>query len=201
MSKKNYGKYHTAVGKYETHNIDTFEKVTINGVTLLNHNVCDGFIEEFNGCDCIYAEIAWFDGYSKFIEETSAQNTSYLDYLSGIKSVIEKMNVPTFILGGKKVHKILKAKNQKDISFVFHNNYKTCYSVYNVNIEDLDFNNEIEAREYISKKYNKILDFSCGYGIILKDILKQNKQAVLSDINNDCLNYIKTTLEEGGFNE
>jgi hypothetical protein len=192
-------KYHSAVGKYTNTNIldSEFKTEEIKDITIIHHNICDGIRKEFLDCDCIYSEISWKNGYSKFIENTIAGATTFFDYINSINSVIKLLKLPTFILCGSQIIRYLEPDDVINISFKFHNNYKTCFALFNVDhCLDYDSLNEFDIRDYVANKYTNILDFSCGYGIILNSITKYNKKAVVSDINTNCLRYIKEALSD-----
>lgn len=195
-TRKGYGLYHTAVGTYQTKQYTPLDGIyRSDNITAFTWDACRGYHDAFGKADCIYIEPSWLNGYKKFIAGTEAQNTTYKNYLDGIKQIIYKLNVPTFCLCGSQVCKMLKPDVIHAIDFVFHNS-KTEMAIWNVS-EPLPFHTEVEAREWVCDKYNCILDFSCGYGIIAEPVLSHNKKAILTDINPDCIRYIvdKYSLE------
>lgn len=189
IDRNSYGKYHTAIGSAEIKHAEIEPGIYRSPqFTSFVWNVCDGFHEEFKTADCIFVEPSWLHGYGKFTKGTEADGTTYHDYLEGIKDIINRLNVPTFLLCGKQVCTMLKPDREKEIQFLFHK-MSTSVAVFNTK-EALPFQNEIELREYVAEKFNCILDFSCGYGILAKHILRQNKKAILTDINTDCIRYL-----------
>lgn len=64
--------------------------------------------------------------------------------------------------------------------------------VYNYDADISFLNNEEQARDFVARNFNTILDFSCGYGAIAYYIQGYEKQGILSDINVDCVCYIKS---------
>lgn len=188
-NRDGYGKYHTAVGEYHTKVASPIVGIyRSDNITAFTWDVCNGFHNEFSNADCIYVEPSWLQGYKKFIAGTEAQNTKYKNYLDGIREIVKRLNVPTFLLCGYQVCKMLKPPIVYEMHFVFHG-CKTYMAIYNTE-SNLPFTNEVEAREYVSEKYNCILDFSCGYGTIADPVVRNNKKAILSDINTDCIHYI-----------
>ncbi|MBQ4142813.1 MAG: hypothetical protein IJD43_04985 [Thermoguttaceae bacterium] len=193
---KEYGKYHTAVGNYQE--VRACKDIGIRRseyLTTFVWDVCKGVHEEFRAADCIYVEPSWLHGYQKFTKGTSAEGSVYKDYLNGLTMIIKELNLPTFVLCGEQVCKMLKAPQRKYIDFVFHK-MKAPFGIWNVD-GPLPFSNEIEAREYVARNFNTILDCSCGYGIIAPNILKHGKKAILTDINPDCISYVYNEFIRG----
>lgn len=60
-----------------------------------------------------------------------------------------------------------------------------------------DCKNELELRDFVCSKYKKPLVFCCGYG----NLLNHTNSAIVSDINDECLHYIKQRLEGDCKNE
>lgn len=187
--KATYGKYHTAVGKYETKTSKSLDGIYRSQlVTSFVWDVCNGMNEEFKSANCIFVEPSWMKGYHKFTNGTIAENSTFRQYLNGIQSIIKSLKVPTFLLCGKQVCQMLKPDFTMQIYFLYHD-YITEMAIWNVK-ENLPFQNEVQARDYISQKYDYILDFSCGYGSIADPAIQKGKHVILSDINTDCIEYI-----------
>ena len=71
-----------------------------------------------------------------------------------------------------------------------HGGYKCFYAIYNYNVEITGITEQFGMIDYVCKNFDCILDFCCGYGIIVKDAIKYNKNCILSDINLSCLDWI-----------
>lgn len=153
------------------------------------HDICKGVDERFKKCDAIHSEIAWRAGYDKFIDNTIASDTTFDDYINGIVSVCRELSVPAFIVCGKAMLKKMNPDAILKIKYTFHN-CDAYYAIYNYNGEMEGVFDEYSGRDWVAKTFNCILDPCCGYGIIANDIIKHNKQGVLSDINVECLEYI-----------
>lgn len=188
-NRENYGKYHTAVGDYSLKDVYDISGIyRSDNITTFTWDVCKGFHQEFAKADCIYVEPSWLPGYKKFTAGTEAENSTYKNYVAGIKEIVKKLNVPTFCLCGYQGCKMLKPDIIYEMYFVFHD-CKTYMAIWNVD-GNIPFGNEVEARKYVAQKYNCILDFSCGYGIVADEVVKNGKKVILSDISSDCIHYI-----------
>lgn len=157
------------------------------------HDVCDDSIpEEFRLAKAIHVVIPWTAGYNKFVEHTIARNTSFRDYLNGVMRIIDTLNVPTFILSGKQIARILKPIRQHDV-YMSGYGVRSIYSVWNYGGLLPDSSNEIE--DFVGENFDWVLDFSCGYG----EVMEHCKKAVLTDVNTGCIAYIvnKYGLKEG----
>lgn len=61
-----------------------------------------------------------------------------------------------------------------------------------------DCKNKLELRDFVCSKYKKPLVFCCGgYG----NLLNHTNSAIVSNINDECLHYIKQRLEGDCKNE
>lgn len=142
--------------------------------------------EEFWRADVIYALIAWRAGYKKFTENTIAKNTSFAQYLLGIQNIIKALRVPSFIMCGKDILKTLQPHRVKEI---YSEEYKEPYLFAIWNYSKPTPLTSKELKMNLSKEYETVLDFSCGYGMIAN----QFRKAILSDINTGCIDYIIKT--------
>lgn len=153
-------------------------------IITFQHDVCDDSIpEEFRLAKAIHVVIPWTAGYNKFVEHTIAKDTSFRDYLNGVRRIIDTLNVPTFILSGKQIARTLKPIRQHDV-YMSGYGVRSVYSIWNYGGLLPDSSNEIE--DFVGENFDWVLDFSCGYG----EIMEHCKKAVLTDVNTGCIAYI-----------
>lgn len=155
----------------------------INGNSLVKyHDINNGIINEFYNCDVIYSEPSWRKGYLEFSKRAYLKiNKNFNDYLMSIQHVVNELKKPSFIIGGRHMLNILKPDHLINIKF---NGFDAITMIWNH--EKINVSSNLELIEIISKKYNKVLDFSCGYGFHLKKF----RYFVCTDINKKCVYYI-----------
>lgn len=187
-------KYNTAYiasGKNASNSKEVFGIYNGGGITVLQHDICTGIHPSMRDADIIHTEIAWEQGYEKFTNNTIAEDTTFNQYLEGIRQLCKGLEIPSFIVCGKKLLKRLDPDRVIPITYRFHS-YPAYYAVYNYE-GPISVKDEFEGRDFVARAGNTILDPCCGYGIIANDILKYSKKGILSDINTECLKYIKET--------
>lgn len=150
------------------------------------------FNDAYAECDVIYSEIAWSYGYPKFNKNAGNESNDWRTYVMNIAALIEKLNVPAFIITGKPARKYFgKAKIQPIKITTSGTNMDGCQLyIFNCN-DDISAHTTDELTSYLSQKYNKCLDFSCGYG----EHLFKFKDFIASDIDRNCLTYICKRIE------
>ena len=100
-----------------------------------------------------------------------------------MKRIIDTLNVPTFILSGKQIARMLHPHRQHDV-FMSEYGVQNVYSVWNYDGRLPDNSNKLE--DFVGENFEWVLDFSCGYG----EIMEHCKKAVLTDVNTGCIAYI-----------
>lgn len=170
--------YHSALQE-ELSNLKELDSYQNNGNTVFQYDINNGYNNIFDKADCIYIEPAWRDGYYKFAKRAGVFNAEFNDYLDNIREVIVKFNKPSFVVMGK--HMIKRLAPDYTIQIKLHG-YGCYVGVYNSNING-EFKTNYDFMEYISTKFNKVLDFCCGYG----NTLKYFKSFIACDINKKCV--------------
>lgn len=175
--------------KMEHHEIkQRYEK---NGCIVLQHDISKGMSEDFKKCDCIYSEPAWQAGYEKFVEKSGVECLTYNDYLRNIKETVRSLGKPAFIMMGKQMVKRLDPDFTIEIGLCEYDGGKCFIGVYNAEIkEGYEIKTNHEMMDYVVENYNNILDFSCGYGSVVKRAYESGKKFIASDICLDCIGYI-----------
>ena len=83
------------------------------------------------------------------------------------------------------------------IRYEYHKYDNAQYAIYNYDGDFANIRNEYDGRDFVCRTFNNICDPCCGYGIIAEPILTHGKRGVLSDINADCIHYVKDTFLGG----
>lgn len=191
---KGYGyKVNRGVKGFENVNsnqvIDYFEN---DRVKVIQNDICKNIPEVFNDANAIFSIIPWIAGYNNFTKETIADDTTYYDYLQGV-SRLAKLGKPMFIACSKQAFMKQRLNPDRilyDIDFSEYPSYKCTIFIFNYD-DDVNIKSTDELRDWMCKKFNCVLDFSCGYAYNLRDCAsKNNCKLVLADINYNCLNEI-----------
>lgn len=156
------------------------------GSIAVCHDVSKGCDIYFSNVDAIYSELAWRDGYDKFMHRADIKGSTYASYLDGVLKVIRKLKIPTYIVLGKHAVPILKPPQVVDVKL---RGYPCLLGIwYGKDPGSLDTNKDV--LEFIGRTYERVLDFSAGYGNVAKVMLSHGKKFVCSDINRKCVYYI-----------
>lgn len=144
--------------------------------------------ECFKTCDVVYSGIAWQYGYKIFNDNAGNIPNEYSEYCKNINKLIEELGVPAFITGGKSHAKFFP--NAKMFNIDLNNsdsNMPNCkLFVWNYDHYDTSIKTTTQLIERLSKEFNKVLDFSCGYG----EHLLKFRDFVGCDIDKNCLTYL-----------
>lgn len=155
--------------------------------TVFCHNLEDGMTDMFRLCDAIYSEPSWVYGYKIFGARAGKNDGIYKKYLAGMKSVLDELKKPAFIVMGKQAVKVLNPDWVKEIQFI-GGNHKIGESAMLMvfNHEAIDAENTHDVQRFVCDRFNTILDFNCGYGSICQGA----KRFICSDINRKCVYYV-----------
>lgn len=152
------------------------------------------YVNCFSECDVIFSEIAWVYGYPKFNENAGNKPNSYRDYMQNINKLIHKLNIPAFIVCGRNAKTFFKDAQMFKTGI---NNSGTDMQdcvlyVWNFHYEDQGKHGTKQLVDFLSEKYKKCLDFSCGYG----EHLMKFKDFIGCDIDRNCLTYLSILYQE-----
>lgn len=193
-----YGRYNTGVrsakgGDRERHAVEIADgPVTINGITALKHDICEGAVPLFHEADCIYSEIAWKAGYEAFTDGTEAEGSSHGDYLAGMLSCIYELKVPTLIVCGKREARVLRPHAQKPVRFTYHH----CPAVLAAWYTDIpeEIATDTDARDWIIASHECVLDPCCGFGNTARVAVCMGRRGIMADVDTECVSYMQKGL-------
>lgn len=149
--------------------------------------------EAFKTCDVIFSEISWQYGYKIFNERAKNAPNEYSEYMNNINKLINELKAPAFIVCGKPASKYFKDAKQYPIKINTSNTNMNGCTLYVWNHYYTEpFEDTESLTDYLSKRYSKCLDFSCGYG---EHLLKFD-DFVGCDINADCISYLAKLKEK-----
>lgn len=150
--------------------------------TVLWHDIHNGIREEFRACDCVYVEPAWQKGYQTFQDRAGVKSPSFAEYLGAIQRAIVELGKPAFVVGGKHM---LRRWTPDDTAPIRMNGFDALLMAWNEQAP-VGVKNVLQLQTVLTSKYDKVLDFCCGYG----KHLTQFKSFVGADFNKKCVYYI-----------
>jgi methylase of polypeptide subunit release factors len=157
-------------------------------------NIEEGIPAKFNQCDIIYSEPAWKHGYTIFLNRAKTTG-SYSEYLDAMVKFITLQNMPVVLILGKEAIKYFpKFDSALDITL---NGYKTNVYAWRFDLKALgSITTNENLIESLALQFSCIGDFCCGYGNTGLSFYKKNKDFVMSDLNPQCIGYIKRYIEQ-----
>lgn len=185
--------YHSALKPEEevTGELDRYES---DGNLVFTHDLLDGSVEEFGRGNVLYTEIPWREGYDEFIERAGAEprDNGWKEYLKAVTYLIEGLDVPAYLVGGKRIIKYLSPDDIHKIRFELHNMdaYLLMFGEVIPKEDRYMLDTRLDVLDWVTENYEVILDPSCGYGGTAKAALEAGSNFVCSDINPKCTYYI-----------
>jgi 2-polyprenyl-3-methyl-5-hydroxy-6-metoxy-1,4-benzoquinol methylase len=157
-----------------------------NGLSyVLQHDINKGYHKLFSKAEAIYTEPAWLHGYSEFGKRANVNQPSYDQYLKNIRSIIDELKIPSFVVMGKRM---IKRLNPDIVTDVYLHNYKSVLGIWNH--DKINASDNFNAAEIVCDMFGTVLDFSCGYGLVARIMTEKKKNFICSDINKKCIYYI-----------
>ncbi len=171
----------------DTHNKRDGSVNNYHNGTAFVHNILNGTDERFLYADAIYSEISWQKGFEKFMKRANVEDfRTYKEYIDSIIAVVKWLGVPTILICGKTGITGYDWKHETYFSAV------KCKAVaYGFNCKKVKFDTTDLYMDYLAETKETLLDFCCGYGNILRFCDLHDTKFICSDINEDCINYIK----------
>jgi hypothetical protein len=117
--------------------------------------------------------------------------------LEAIEKLIATLNKPTFMVIGKHMLKALMPNdgyyeirlNKWDALLGLWNIDGDTFDALNDAMSDNRITNNLDVIDFVTKQYDIIGDFSCGYGNVAAGAVKKGKKFVCSDLNAKCVYY------------
>jgi hypothetical protein len=195
MPIKNNHYHSTLKNEYPfSENIPYIEEYHDQGSIVFKHNIIEKItdlskVKAFSKADAIYSEPAWNHGFSLYYQRANQKPESYQKYLESINRLIINMDVPSYIVMGKRMLQSFEPDTKLKVQL---NSTNAWLCVWNAPepVISKSIIRHIDIIEYIANKYNHILDFCCGYGNIIPPLLDKGKTFTCSDINIKCVYYI-----------
>lgn len=167
------------------------------GVTF-QHDLSEGFHEQFSRADVIFSGLSWRAGYRAFAQRAGVEAEGpHGDYLQAVQNTIDMLDVPAFIIIGRHALNVLDPDQMFDIAITEGNTIVpgAVLMVFNADLVGVPkTSGEMLKMVAASPKWDTLLDFSCGFGEVARAALAAGKRFVCSDINAKCIYYIAQTM-------
>ena len=185
--------YHTALKGGKIYDGESATYVNTKKGIIVNHDVTNATIPPFfYDADVIYSEPAWLSGLKVF-NKRAGKNVTAEDYYNGINKIINSVKVPAVLVCGKSISKRLSGYTS--VINTKLNGDKCVAYLFNLKIPKEYQPTEMLILQYLSKRFNKVLDPCCGYGRAGDEFVKQNKSFIMSDYDKGCIGYLKHKYE------
>lgn len=194
MSRKNNKipeKYHSALSD-QIEGLTELDEYSSDGNYVFKHDVLNGYSDRFKCAEAIYSEISWRDGFEKFMKRANKNTTNtFKDYMNGVIDIVKTLKVPTFITAGKHHFSYLKKITPIYQPITLHGT--ECFiaiAYYSPLVDEFSGMTNYQVTDKITKNFDNILDFSCGYGNTAEFAIRNNKNFICSDVNGKCVRYV-----------
>jgi len=185
--------YNTAL-KSKNIEICVEEKSYFKGIllTAIKHDIIAGLPREFRQCEFIYSEPSWRNGYKKYQERANPERSEWREYL---KSLCTMSGKPTYLIMGKEAERYIHDDTKGNYikkQIVFNHvvgSFQAVLYILNTRVIPV-IKTTIELMEYLFEVCDIGGDPCCGYGLLGRFAIKNNKKAILSDIDGKCIGYI-----------
>lgn len=207
--------YHSATKKAKELNIkNSLGFYSVNNSVVFRHDIVSKEIHPFfKDAEAIYSEPAWPAGYAIFCEranKTIIRGLDYSSYLLSILSVVYALKVPTYLIIGARMGKLIDSLigdyiPDLDIDWTFPTKilgyrayvltaFLTQDQINNLLDQQCNIKNNTDIIEHVTSNHDHILDFSCGYGNIVESAMRKGKKFICSDFNGKCVYYVASEL-------
>ena len=176
-----------------------------DGSVALQHDITRGFLpDEFQSCDCFYAEPPWRRGVKIFNERAGITGSTLRDVVAGIgqflaqeeftnqlRPVVLMCSAQDLPLYRDACPEMQQAK--PTIISAFKKKAEAMVMTWNVSAA-LDFTDTESIRRSLLLDHQCVGDFCCGYGHTAVQARSMGKRFVCSDFNARCIGHMKANL-------
>jgi hypothetical protein len=147
---------------------------------------------EYLACDIIVADVPWQRGFDEFARRAGMPAATFPSFMTGVSNIIKGSvgaACPTYLITGRHALNYLPPP---DVILPMRLNQDDAIAIgYRPGAETFaDYGDSREFIHALTRHYERIGDFCCGYGRSGRIFLRNGKSAVLSDINPQCIGYI-----------
>lgn len=193
--------FHSAITSVPVHPAQPVEEYESANITAFRHDIerddiarLDRFTPDF-----IYIEPPFPRGYRVFNARVNKRDALGWDnMIRAAVAFIKRKRVPAYIAGDESFTRLMAGSIPVDI-------VSSCDSVRGIknprsiafcfNTRPTGADSTLQLMDSLMAQHAVGMDFFCGYGILGRYALKHGKRAVLSDINPQCIGFIKENEE------
>lgn len=182
--------YHSALG--EPPRGESVEKfTTVNGIGFV-HDVmsADYLPDPYLGCDVLYADPPWKNGYKTFTERCCIKDApSYDEFMFHVADLVDRAELPAVMIVGKQAAKYfdgwipIPVRLQRFESIAYYKDLKPVQAYTATGI-----------LEGLARKFDCVGDFFAGYGASARAFTLAGKRFVASDCNPQCIATLRQQL-------
>ena len=158
-----------------------------DGNVVFVHDITEGLPLEYWRCDLIYSEPSWMLGYPLFMERAGTTG-SFQEYRAAIAYIIGIMEIPVVLFCGKQSLRKFPTHDSECTAKL--NGYKETAYAWRADISGYNVKDNEGLLECLANNFNRVGDFSCGYGVAGRAFKRNGKNFVASDINEKCVTYV-----------
>ena len=192
--------YHTALKKGEVldHEPCNYFESGDNQLIAGSHDINLGLPDWFSDADILYGEPPWREGMKVFYDRVGVPQCDFGDFYTRMDSIMATDSRPAIVIAGKTYSEFFKNSNYN--TPIMLNGGEAVMYCYGVNLAVPRIDPEVIPSTHdllglLSRKFNCIADFCCGYGVAARHFMSSGKAARLSDINPICIGAIKETYK------
>lgn len=156
--------------------------------------------KQFATCDVFYSEMPFRAGFPIFEERARsghADQRTYEDLLEGARRAVNfflERKIPGCVICSKKDMKALPDPGR--VIGVDLNGYGESMAIYGDIPERIDNETNETFIHGLASYFNRIGDFTCGYGIAPRIFFSRGKTFVASDYNPDCIGHLYEIIKK-----
>lgn len=146
---------------------------------------------DYAGCDVIYCEPPWKDGFGKFNQRAGVVDSrTYEDLLQVMTALVARETRPTVVLAGKHAVGSYPVPDQMVETDLYGG--RVFALVYRTQVPKR-LPTTLQLIRYLAVTYHRVGDPMCGYGVTGRIFTQLGKHWTLSDYNASCIGRISQT--------
>ena len=164
-------------------------------VGIRRNLITEGYFKDLESCDVVYCEPPFPAGVKVFDERAKENTNSYTDFANGFSRIWGLLkHKPRLAITNKRLEKFL-TKPDLQIKVKLNTHWETL-SCWGISIPEGKTN--LQICEILGKKYSRIGDFTCGYGIPILSFknAKQGNTFVGADYDPHCITVLRMLMNE-----
>lgn len=179
--------YHS--GLREADDAPIVHRTEFAGGIAFVHDIKNGFPDEFETCDVIYAEPPWKVGFKAFNQRAESDAVKTFEALCNLigKAIVETTK-PVYLVCGEAGLKYYPVASRMEIKLHGAPAVVLAYRGDLPSYERRMTSEQVVA--WLAQRYDRVGDFCCGYGQTGRIFVGAGKQCVLTDYNPRCIGHI-----------